>query len=103
MNNKRKSERFDCLVPVDGQQTSVFSQLKTIDFSSTGLGFISKNEIPVDQEIAIELDLKEYDDPAFVVGIVKWVCKTENGDYRIGLHFKDLIDDSKTRIDRYFS
>ena len=103
MDNQRKSERFSCLVPVDGQRESIYSHLQTVDFSSSGLGFLSKKEIPLNQEVAIELDLQADDDPAFVVGIVKWVQKTDDGSYRVGLQFKDQIDDSQTRIDQYFS
>lgn len=103
MDNRRKSQRLDCVVPVDGKQDSLFDHLQAVDLSSTGIGFLSKKEIPVNQEIPIELDLKEDDDAALAIGVVRWVRKTANGDYRIGLEFKELIEDSDSRIEQYFS
>ncbi|MFT5387358.1 MAG: c-di-GMP-binding flagellar brake protein YcgR [Lysobacterales bacterium] len=103
MSNDRKAKRVSCLVPVDGQESGLFSQTRTVDFSETGIGFVSKREIPLNHEITIELDLGADEDPAFVVGIVKWVEKMDTGDYRIGLHFKDVMDGSKTRLNQYFS
>ncbi len=103
MNNKRKNKRFDCLVPVDGKKDSTFDGIRTVDYSKSGIGFISKNEIPVNQEIALEIDLDEMGDPAFVIGRVQWVRPVpESGCYRIGMEFKEVLRGSKSRLDQHF-
>ena len=94
--NKRKSPRFDCYVPVDGKEGSVFSSTKTVDISRDGIGFISSHAVPLNERIAIELALKPDAEPVLVIGQVKWVRKVSDSDqYRIGLTFSDIIDGSK--------
>lgn len=94
--NKRKAPRFDCLVPVEGKQSSVFSSTKTTDISRDGIGFLSNHPIPLNERVAIELALKPDAEPVLVIGQVKWVRKLSDSDqYRIGLTFADIIDGSK--------
>ena len=102
-SNKRETKRFDCAVPVDGSKEGIFSDLKTVNFSKEGVGIISKKRLPLDYEVKIEIDLGEMDDSTFVTGVVKWVEPMPDGNYRIGLYFKDKVVDTKTRIDSYFS
>ena len=103
MNNKRTSKRFNCLVPVDGKKDSVFDGIRTVDYSKTGIGFISKNKIPLNQEIALEIDLDEMGDPAFVIGKVQWVREVpKSGYYRIGMVFKEVLKGSKSRLNKHF-
>ncbi|VAW12894.1 hypothetical protein MNBD_BACTEROID05-1264 [hydrothermal vent metagenome] len=100
---KRKVKRIECLVPVEGKEGGLFDQTRVVDFSKGGVGFVSDHEIPVNQEIAIEFDLKEDEEPAFVIGKVRWVTPILGSDkFRIGLIFDDVLRGSKTRLDKYF-
>jgi len=103
MSNLRKSERFACLVPVDGKDGGVFDQTQAVDFSKKGLGFVSKHRIPVHKEIPIEIDLTIDGNPVFVVGRVQWVYRILNSkNYRVGISFKDVMKGSKSRLNQYF-
>ncbi len=103
MENRRKAERFSCLVPVEGQSNGLFCDTNTVDISRNGIGLISSHKIPLNKEIALELQLDENGEPVLVIGKVKWVRKIEStGNYRIGLHFEDVIDGSVSRLDKYF-
>ncbi len=103
MKNQRKNERFHCLVPVEGKRGSPFECTKTVDFSKGGFGLISSQKIPVNKEIAIQIDLSQKSEPALVVGRVKWVSRAlDSGNYRIGISFEDVLKGSKTRLDDYF-
>lgn len=102
MKNKRRSARVSCLVPVDGQEGGTFDNLRTVDISKTGIGFVSQKKIPLNKKIAIELDLNE-DESVFVIGRVKYVrpiAQTQN--YRIGLSFTDVRNGNKSRLSEYF-
>lgn len=102
--NKRKSPRFDCYVPVDGKQGSIFSSTRTVDISRDGIGFLSNHPVPLNERIAIELALKPDAEPVLVIGQVKWVRKVSDSDqYRIGLTFSDIIDGSKDFLDESLS
>lgn len=101
--NKRRAKRVDCYVPVEGKEGSAFSAVQTIDFSKTGIGFVSDSKIPIDQEIAMEIVLSETDEPVIVIGKVKWVTPIKSSKkYRIGLEFDELRRGSKSRLDQYF-
>ncbi len=104
MNNlqdKRKSRRFNCLVPVDGKKESLFSSSKTVDISRDGIGFVSDHSIPLHEKIAIELALRPDTEPVLVIGEVKWVRKISDCDrYRVGLTFSDIIDGSRDELDK---
>ena len=102
MKNKRRTARVSCLVPVDGQEGGTFDNLRTIDISKTGIGFVSQKKIPLNKKIAIELDLNE-EESVFVIGRVKWVhpiARTQH--YRIGLSFTDIKNGNKSRLNEYF-
>lgn len=102
MQNQRKNNRLDCIVPVDGQSGSLFDHTKAIDISKGGLGFISLNAIPINEEIFIELDLSEDEEPVLVKAKVKWVEPIKNSDkYRIGMAFEDVLSGSKSRLNQY--
>ena len=102
MNNpedKRKTRRFNCLVPVDGRKDSAFSSTKTVDISRDGIGFVSDHSIPLHEKIAIELALRPDAEPVLVIGEVKWVRKISDCDrYRVGLTFSDIIDGSRDEL-----
>lgn len=103
MENKRKNEREQCFVPVDGKVGDLFEQVITTDISKTGMGFISQNEIPVNKEIPIEIDFEETGEPVFVIGKVKWVKPLPNSDkFRLGLNFDTVLIGSKTRLNKHF-
>lgn len=101
--NKRKYYRSDCLVPVDGKKDDFFSDIRTIDFSKRGLGFLSKKAIPIGKTISIELDLNEYEPPVLVIGKIVW-CRYDETDkkFRVGVEFVDILRGSKSRLDQYF-
>jgi hypothetical protein len=107
MNNpedKRKSKRFNCLVPVDGKEGSIFNCSKTVDISRDGIGFLSNQSIPLNEKIAIELALSPDAEPVLVIGEVKWVSKLSDSDqFRIGLTFSDIIDGSRDDLDTSLS
>jgi len=103
MGNNRKNERYDCLVPIDGKDGSIFDQTQAVDFSKKGLGFVSRHRIPVNKEIPIEIELTVDGKPVFVVGRVQWVQRILNSkNYRIGISFKDVLKGSKSRLNQYF-
>jgi len=103
MPNQRKSERYACLVPIDGKDGSVFDQTQTVDFSKKGLGFVSRHRIPVSKEIPIEIELTFDGNPLFVIGRVQWVHRIVNSkNYRVGISFKDIMKGSKSRLYQYF-
>ena len=102
--NKRKSARFDCAVPVDGKEGSVFDETATVDFSKGGLGFISRKSVPLNKKIIIELNLSPDDEPFLVAGRVKWVHYQESSDtYRVGLAFEEVIKGARSRLNQYFA
>ena len=99
--NKRKTHRFDCLVPVDGKDGSLFSHSRTVDISREGIGFLSDHAIPLKEKIAIELSVSPESEPVLGVGEVQWVRKISDSDkYRIGLRFADIIDGSPEQLER---
>ena len=103
MRNKRKNLRFDCLVPVEGKAGGPFDHTKTVDFSKGGLGFVSRQKVPLNREIAIEIDLSRQGEPAFVIGKVRWVDRIVNSDdFRIGVSFENILQGSKSRLQEYF-
>lgn len=103
IEKRRKTKRIDCVVPVESKEGGIFDHVKTIDFGRGGVGFVCDHEIPLNQEIAIELDLTEEGEPAYVIGKVRWVQPIEKSkQFRIGLSFDDMLRGSKTRLNKYF-
>ena len=91
-------------VPVDGKEGTFFEDLKTMDLSRGGIGFISHYKIPLNKEIAIELDLSADQDPVFVIGKVQWIKPVANSDtYKVGITFKNILRGSKSRMNKYFT
>ncbi len=104
MQNKRKNPRHICAVPVDGKQGGPFESSKTIDFSQGGLGLISSHRIPMNKEIAIQLDLSAEGQSALVVGKVQWVIPiAQTHNFRIGVVFKDMLQGSRANVKDYFA
>ena len=102
--NQRSETRYNCLVPVDGKEGSVFDRTKTLDISRHGIGLISSQHIGINQKIALEIVLKPNTEPVMVIGVVKWVRKLGNTDqYRVGLVFSEVISGSSTRLDKYLA
>ena len=103
--NHRKSKRVSCLVPVDGKKDGVFDQTKTIDISKGGVGFLSIHKIPLNQKVAIEIELDENSEPVIVVGKVRWVEAIESASemYRVGMSFEDILSGSKSRLTKYLA
>lgn len=102
MQNKRKILRHTCTVPVDGKQGGPFESSKTVDFSEGGLGLIANRRIPVNKEIAIQLDLSAEGHSALVVGKVQWVTPiAETNYFRIGVAFKEMLQDSRANVKGY--
>ena len=102
MQNKRKTPRHVCAVPVEGKQGGPFECSKTIDFSQGGLGFISRRRVAVNKEIAIQLDLSEEGHSALVVGKVQWVNPVAGTNtFRIGVSFRDMLQGARTNVKHY--
>ena len=103
MDEQRKNRRFNCLVPVEGQKDKWFDGSQTYDLSKGGMGFISQSEIPVHEQIPIEMELIEGGDPVFVIGKVRWIEQIPGStQYRLGLTFEVVLRGSKTRLTKYF-
>ena len=104
MENKRKSERFPCLVPVEGKAGGAFDHAATLDFSKEGVGFISESRIPLHKEVTIALDLGAEEGPIFVRGKVQWVKPMVGSDFfRAGVLFNNFLKGSKRELSRYFN
>ncbi len=102
MQNKRKTPRHTCAVPVDGKQGGPFEASKTVDFSQGGLGLISTHRLSVNKEIAIQLDLSEEGQSALVVGKVQWVSPiAETDNFRVGVVFKDILQGARSNLRSY--
>ena len=100
----RKNIRLTCHVPVDGQNGSIFGESLTVDISSGGIGFITKQPIPVDEKIAVEIELSPKEDPVILMGRVLWVQQIGHSDkYRIGMKFGDnVLEGAQDRLKQYF-
>ena len=101
--NKRKSERFVCFVPIEGKEGTVFASSQTVDISRDGIGFISNKIVPLNKKIAIEIALAPEDEPVLVIGQVQWVRQLSNiNSYRVGMRFANILPGSRSRLDKYF-
>ncbi len=101
--NKRRYSRSDCFVPVIGKPGEYFANTKTVDISRRGLGFLSKESIPIGKRVTIELDFSEFDDSVLVIGEVMWSrFEQSTQHYRIGLNFVDILWGSRLKLDRHF-
>ena len=89
---------------MDSKQGGAFDNTQTVDLSAGGMGFLSQNRVPLNKEIAVELDLEENEKPVFVIGKVQWVKPiTNSSQYRIGIRFKDVLSGSKSYLKKYFT
>jgi len=101
-NEERRSLRHDCPVPVEGKDNSAFADTRVTDICNSGIGLISSRSVTAGEEIALEIELTEGEQPVLVMGQVQWV-KKEQDYYRFGLKFtKSLLADSKNRLLDYF-
>ncbi len=101
---KRKEERFECFVPVEGKEGTSFDSTQTIDISKNGIGFISSKSVPLDKKIAVELVLNPPSDPLVVLGQVKWVRQiSDSENYRVGMWFSEVLSGSSSRLVKYLS
>ena len=100
----RKNDRQMCYVPVDGKANSLFSEVMTVDISQGGIGFVSSREIPLNEQIAVEVELGVQQESALVVGEVRWVEPVRGRrEYRIGMKFVRVISPgSRSRLTEYF-
>jgi len=102
--NQRSESRHNCYVPVEGKAGCEFDRTKTVDISRHGIGFLSSQNVGLNQKIAVEIVLRPNTEPVMVVGVVKWVRKlTDSDQYRIGMVFSEVISGSPTRLDKYLS
>ena len=99
---QRKAKRYNCTVPVDGKEGSVFEHTRTVDISRNGIGFVSDTALPLNQKIAVEIALSADGEPVVVMGVVKWVRKlTDSDQYRIGMTFAEVLSGSQTRLNQF--
>ncbi len=103
--NKRRKARQSCLVPVDGKEGSNLADIHTVDICQQGIGIISRNRLPLNKKVAIELDLKDDAEPVVVIGKVRWVKPVGSDDskvYRIGLYFESVLSGSQSQLNKHF-
>ena len=101
--NKRKSERFNCYVPIEGKKGTVFASSQTVDISKDGIGFISNKVVPLNKKITIEIALAPEGESVLVIGKVTWIRQLSNiNSYRIGVKFANVLSGSRSRLDKYF-
>ena len=101
--NQRRDKRTNCVVPVDGKKGCLFDLTYTTDLSKGGIGLVSSRAIPVNEEIAIQMDIEENGDPVFVVGKVKWVQPIiDSENYRLGIAFDSIMHGSRSRLNKFF-
>ena len=101
--DKRKADRFDCAVPVECKRGAAFDKSKTVDISGGGVGFLSKEFIPLETRMGIEIALTPDSEPILAYGQVKWVRQVADSDcYRVGMAFSDISRSLKSRLDKYF-
>lgn len=62
---------------------------------------ISRHRLPVNKEIAIQLDLSEDGQSALVMGKVQWVNPIAENYFRIGLAFKEMLQGSRANVKGY--
>ena len=104
ISEQRKINRQSCLVPVDSNPETVFSNIRTVDISRGGVGFISSAALPLNRRIAVELLLSPDADPVLVLGEVRWVRPIANSAlFRVGMKFvKSVAEGGRTRLNQYF-
>ena len=103
-SEKRKDERYKCLVPVESKKGTGFDSSQTVDISKNGIGFISPKSVSPNEKIAVEIVLSPETEPVLVMGLVKWVQRLSDSDqYRIGMTFADVLRGSKSRLNKYLA
>lgn len=102
-SNRRGSGRQKCAVPVVGKTGSAFANLQTIDISHGGIGFLARKAIPLNKKIVVELELQPDEDPALVMGQVKWIRRLPGKQkYRVGMHFTNILSSGvKSRLKKF--
>ena len=102
--NLRRNNRLGCLVPVEGKKGTIFDNIKTVDFSKGGLGFICEAKIPLGKTIGLEIQLGKNEEPVYALGEVRWVRKIVGTDnYRLGMYFKEVLSGGKNRLNEFFT
>jgi len=103
VSEKRRNERRRCTVPVESREGGIFAESQTVDLSQGGAGLIIQNYVPVNTEMAVEIDLTPKGEPILALGEVKWVRQMPDMDaYRVGLSFKDIKRGSKAIFRKFF-
>ena len=102
-SEKRKNDRHRCLVPVESKKGSSFENTLTVDISKSGIGFVSSQALSFKQKIPIELALSPDSNPVLVIGEVQWIRPLSGKKrYRVGMTFTNILNGSKSRLDKYF-
>ena len=70
----------------------------TLDISSGGLCFVSKNPLETDSEVILKLRLFTNNAPIHIRGRVAWIKNIDPGQYKIGIEFVDLRGRAKAAI-----
>lgn len=102
-DERRRAQRLNCTVPVDGKEDGVFAETCTVDLSRGGVGFISKQPIPLEEEVVVALELDPLEAPVLVMGRVQWVRQDPaSGEYRVGMKFISALSaESRLRLEQY--
>ena len=101
--NKRKSARHQCAVPIEGKKGTAFANSQTVDISKDGAGLIVRDYVAINTKMAVELNLHPDEEPVIAVGQVKWIQQLPDSDaYRVGISFTEVKANAKSRIGKYF-
>ena len=98
----RQGFRRECVVPVE-RSHGPSERIRTVDISRKGVGLIANYPMPIDDDIAIQVDLNPRGESVVVWGKVCWVRRIpQTGNYRIGVKFTDVvIEGSRSRLKKF--
>jgi len=98
----RRGLRQECVVPVE-RNSGPFDRIRTVDISQKGIGLICDHPMPIDDDIAVQVDLDARGESVVVWGKIRWVRRIKDtGNYRIGVKFTDVVlQGSQSRLKKY--
>jgi hypothetical protein len=76
-------------------------EAQTLDISSGGLCFVSKNPLETDSKVALKLKLSPGNKPLQLCGRIAWIKNIGPGQYKIGLEFIGLRGRTKALIGEF--
>lgn len=108
MQEKRRVHRFKMELPAwfcTSDSDDELSIGTTVDISATGICFVSKTELAVDQELVLQIKIPS-EEVLFIRGKVMWVKEDFRSvlpEYRIGFKINDAPQNDELRFVRFFA